>query len=92
MPPSTFNHFVKHTKIRKSRGLRTLAIIIKDSDIKATIKNQLSDAYIQAEIAHGFFEDFEEARNWLKQREFVLSEEKMNDFVACCDSHMSPRF
>ncbi len=91
MPPSTFSHFVKHTKIRKSRGLSTLAIIIKDSDIKATIKNQLSDAYEQAAIEHAFFEDFDEARNWLKQRNFKLPEDKMNAFIRRCDSDMSPR-
>lgn len=84
MPPSTFEHFIKHTKIRKEKGLSTLAIVIKDSDIKATIKNQLSDAYKQADVEHGFFDDFGEARNWLVSHDFELPINDMNTFVQRC--------
>lgn len=85
MPPSAFKLFAKQTKIRKERGLSALAIVIQDSDIKSTIKHQLTEAYTQADIEHAFFDDSSLALDWLKERQFVLDDKTLATFLHDCE-------
>lgn len=81
MPPWTFKHFVYHTNIRKQQGLSALAVVILESDIEATIKQQLSQAYTQIGISHAFFKNVEDSINWLKDRGFTVELEVAKDFI-----------
>jgi hypothetical protein len=81
MPPWTFKHFVYHTKIRKDQGLSALAVVILDSDIEATIKQQLSQAYSEVEISHSFFNNVDASIKWLNQQGFELEHKVAMDFI-----------
>lgn len=85
MPPSTFRTFIHHCKIRKERGLACLAIVILDSEVKNTIKQQLSEAYLKADIEHQFFSSIEQAVSWLGQNDFALDRPLLNTFYEQCD-------
>ena len=85
MPPSTFNAFVHHSKIRKQKGLVCLAIVILASEVANTIKQQLSAAYLQADIEHQFFPSFELAIEWLAQRQFAIDRPELNAFLKQCN-------
>ncbi len=61
MPPSTFDIFVKQTRVRKNRGLSFLAVVILDTDIMLTTKHQISKCYDAAEVPYGFYETVEDA-------------------------------
>lgn len=84
MPPSAYNTFLKQTIIRKALGLSALAIVIQNSDISATIKRQLGEAYQQAEIGHIFATDITEGVNWLAQKGFELPADKLTAFCKRC--------
>lgn len=81
MPPWTFKHFVYHTNIRKEQGLSALAVVILDSDIEATIKQQLSQAYSEVGIAHAFFNNMEASINWLNDQGFAVKYQVAMDFI-----------
>ncbi|MDP5029603.1 hypothetical protein [Paraglaciecola sp.] len=89
MPPSTFDGFVYHSKIRKEKGLACLAIVILESDISNTIKQQLGAAYRQAEIEHQFFNSIESAIEWLAQQHFQLDRPALTTFLNQC--HFLPK-
>lgn len=80
MPPWTFSHFIHHTKIRKSQGLSALAVVILESDIEATIKQQLTQAYMEVDIQHRFFNNLEEGTAWLAQLGFELEQREVDSF------------
>lgn len=80
MTPSTFDSFVKRTAERKAMGMRALAVVITDSNIVNTIKTQLSQAYLLADIDHQFFSDINEAIAWLQTRDIKLDSAQILDF------------
>ncbi|GAB5380981.1 MAG: hypothetical protein Alis3KO_17650 [Aliiglaciecola sp.] len=80
MTPSAFKYFTKHTGIRKEMGLTTLAIVIKNSDITSTIKMQLTKAYSEIGIQHEFFEEIEQAIEWLQKQGINLYQPSIEDF------------
>ena len=82
--PSAYKKFIQRTKGRKELGLCALAIVIKDSAISSLIKNQLSEAYVQAEINHAFFDSSEEALLWLRNQSFEISDEDIAAFLDTC--------
>ncbi|WP_339722617.1 hypothetical protein [uncultured Paraglaciecola sp.] len=80
MPPSTFNSFAKHTLIRKSMGLKALAVVILDSDIANTIKNQLTPAYQEADLKFAFLPDINSAIAWLSEINLDLEQQQVQQF------------
>jgi hypothetical protein len=80
MTPSAYKLFLKHTVIRKSKGMRCLAVIIEDSDIANTIMSQLTEAYKHAGVDFAFFTDIESAITWLKEHEITLDHQDMSHF------------
>ena len=82
--PSAHKKFIQSTKGRKELGLCALAIVIKDSAIGSLIKNQLSEAYVQAEIEHAFFDSIEDALLWLKNQSFDINGEDIAAFLDTC--------
>lgn len=80
LPPSTFNMFVKQSKIRKEMGLQALAIVILDTDIMNTIKQQLTSAYQEVGIEHAFFTSIVEAIQWLEQQHIELDSQFITQF------------
>ena len=80
MPPSTFDIFIKQTKIRRARGMVFLAVIIKDSDITRTIHHQLRYCYEKAEINFAFFDDIDSALKAIAQRDILFHEGNVKAF------------
>ena len=80
MPPSTFKAFAKHTMIRKSMGLKGLAVVIQDSQIANTIKSQLIQAYEPAEVEFAFLSDIDSAMNWLLDLDVILDKQQVDQF------------
>lgn len=72
MQPSVYDYFVKQTVVRKKLGLSILAIVVRDTDIAATIKRQLTDAYGAANIDHEFFNDIDSALSMLEKTGFEI--------------------
>ncbi|MDO6711851.1 hypothetical protein Q4567_14045 [Aliiglaciecola sp. 2_MG-2023] len=65
-PPSTYNLFKKQTFLRKQLGITAVAVVILDSDISNTIKQQLSTGYQAAEVNYQFFSSLVDAIHWLE--------------------------
>jgi hypothetical protein len=82
MPPSTFDIFVKQTRIRKSRGLCFLAVVILDTDIMLTIKQQISKCYELAEVPFAFFDNIPDALQAVEQKELTFVRSDAEDFFA----------
>lgn len=80
MPPAAFKAFAKHTLIRKSLGMKALAVVIQDSDITNTIKNQLSQVYQPAEIEYEFLSDIDSAMTWLTKKSVSLDNQQVSQF------------
>jgi hypothetical protein len=80
MPPSTFKSFAKHTLIRKSMGLKGLAVVILDSDISNTIKNQLTPAYNAADVNFAFLSDINSAINWISGIDVDIDRQQVEHF------------
>jgi hypothetical protein len=80
MPPSAYNIFVKQTLIRKSMGMRCLAVVIQDSDITNTIMNQLTKAYEHAGINFAFLNDLNSAISWLKEHGIAMEHQEVTHF------------
>ena len=85
MIPSAFERFITGTKERKTVGLSTLAIVIKDSEITSLIKSQLIEVYKQADISYAFFDCIEEALLWLRNQTFEIAEEEIHLFLSNCN-------
>ena len=82
MPPSTFDIFIKQTRIRKTRGLAKLAVVIKDSDVAMTIRQQLRFCYDAAEIEYAFFDDIDTALNAINQAGLRFDEREVRQFLS----------
>lgn len=80
MPPSTYQSFAKHTLIRKSKGLKALAVVILDSDIAHTIESQLKPAYQAAELEFAFLPDISSAIAWLSSTDVSLDKQQVEQF------------
>jgi hypothetical protein len=80
MPPSAYKLFVKQTLIRKSMGVRCLAVVIQDSDITNTIMSQLTQAYQHAGVNFAFLKDLNSAIAWLKENEIALNNQEVTHF------------
>lgn len=84
MPPSTFDAFVFHSKVRQQKGLMLLAIVIQQSEVKNTIKQQLGRAYSQVGIEHQFFDSIAQAVDYLAERAFLLEPADLRSFEQDC--------
>lgn len=80
MPPSTFKAFAKQTIIRKSLGLKGLAVVILNSDIAHTIESQLTQAYQPAGVDFEFLKDVDSAIDWLCSRGIELDKVQAEHF------------
>ncbi|MBU3002059.1 hypothetical protein [Paraglaciecola arctica] len=80
MPPSTYQSFLKHTLIRKSMGLKALAVVIRDSEIANTIKSQLVPAYEEADLKFAFLSDVNSACTWLSEVNVELDKQQVEQF------------
>lgn len=86
MPPSTFEIFVKQTTIRRQRGLAYLAVVILDSDISLTIRQQVTMCYEMAGVPFGFYDSIDSAMKVLANEQFQFDPSevalffKQNDF------------
>ncbi|MGS2722057.1 hypothetical protein [Paraglaciecola aestuariivivens] len=80
MPPSTYDIFVKQNIIRKSKGMKRLAVVIQDSDIANTIQNQLTKAYLSVGIEFAFLDSIEQAMDWLVERDIQLDKQEVLTF------------
>ncbi|BFT29325.1 hypothetical protein D210916BOD24_05010 [Alteromonas sp. D210916BOD_24] len=80
MPPSTFDIFVKQTRVRKQRGLAFLAIVILDTDIKLTIRHQMSQCYEAAEVPFAFYDSVEAALDALSDKDITFDREEAITF------------
>lgn len=80
MPPSTFDIFVKQTRVRKKRGLSFLAVVILDTDIMLTTKHQISQCYDAAEVPYGFYETVEDALQALSKMGYDFGREDAEHF------------
>ncbi|MBT0585406.1 hypothetical protein KIU71_03185 [Alteromonas sp. SM 2104] len=69
MPPSAYAIFVKQIRIRQQAGLLALAVVIRDSDVARTIKNQLTAAYEDVGVDYAFFDDIDSALPWLQHKD-----------------------
>jgi len=67
MPPSTYAVFEKQTLVRKEMGLSAIAVVIKNSEVKLTIVDQLSRVYEKANIEHRFLDSIDEACLWQQE-------------------------
>lgn len=72
MQPSVFEYFIKQTKVRRQLGLSVLAIVIKDSDIETTIRQQLSNAYALTNVEFEFLSDITSAIQKLEAAGFII--------------------
>ena len=82
MPPSTFDIFVKQTRVRKTRGLSFLAVVILDTDIMLTTKHQISQCYDAAEVPYGFYETVEEALEAMTNNGYDFDSDEAERFFA----------
>lgn len=80
MPPSAFNIFVKHTRIRKARGLSFLAVVILDTDIMLTTKQQVSDCYEAADVPFQFYESVDLALDALREKGYSFDKAEAQRF------------
>jgi hypothetical protein len=80
MPPSTYKSFAKHTLIRKSMGLKALAVVILESDIAYTIESQLTPAYEAADLEFAFLPDIPSAIAWLSNIDVSLDKQQVEQF------------
>ena len=82
MPPSTFDIFVKQTRVRKSRGLCFLAVVILDTDIMLTIKQQISVCYELADVPFAFFDNIADALDAVEARNIAFERSDVESFFA----------
>ena len=82
MPPSTFDIFVKHTRVRKTRGLSFLAVVILDTDIMLTTKHQISQCYDTAEVLYGFYDTVENALQAMTNMGYDFDSEEAERFFS----------
>jgi hypothetical protein len=80
LTPSAYEIFLKHSIIRKSMGMRCLAVVIQDSDITNTIMNQLTQAYLHAGLDYAFLANLNTAIAFLKEHEINLDEQQVTHF------------
>jgi len=57
-------------KLRKNHGLIFSAVVCGSKLYNGLIRGQLSRCYLSLDIAHKFFNDLEEAKQWLKNNSF----------------------
>lgn len=72
MPPSAYKAFEKQTHHRKKLGMTGLAVVIQNSQIENTIRQQLTQAYESAGIDFAFLPDITHAMNWLLEKGIKL--------------------
>lgn len=80
MPPSTFEIFVEQSKLRRKAGMLALALVICDSDIIFTIKQQMSACYDQAGLNYAFFDDIASAADWLEELGVDVERDNVRQF------------
>lgn len=85
MQPSVFEYFVKQTKVRRKLGLSVLAIVIRDSDITSTIRQQLSNAYALTNVEYQFFSDIDSAVEMLEASGFIIDKPNVLRFFILND-------
>ncbi|GFD78061.1 hypothetical protein KUL118_09230 [Tenacibaculum sp. KUL118] len=85
MPPSTFDIFVKQTRVRKTRGLSFLAVVILDTDVMLTTKHQISQCYDTAEVPFGFYDCVDDALTELKRKGYDFNRDNAVHFFTRFD-------
>ena len=84
MSPSVFNVFVDYCHLRKKNGLVFTAISIQDSEIKNTIKQQLTSAYRLTNIDFEFFDSISDAQKCLQEKGFYIDNDELHSFLKAC--------
>ena len=85
MPLSTFDIFVKQTRVRKTRGLSFLAVVILDTDIMLTTKHQISKCYDAADVSYSFYDSVEDALQALTKMGYDFGNEDAERFFTKFD-------
>ncbi len=85
MPPSSYELFLKQTSIRKSKGMKSLAIVIMDSDIANTIETQLSKAYQSVGLDFAFLASVEQGIEWIIEQKIPIDAKHSQAFF---DQHL----
>lgn len=80
MPPCAFDIFVKQTHLRKKRGLSFLAVVILDTDIALTTKQQIQHCYELAGVDFTFFNCVSDALNSLEKKSFTFNRKAAEHF------------
>ena len=80
MPPSIFDIFVKQTHKRKEKGLSFLAVVVLDTDIERTTKQQIQQCYEVAGVNFAFYRSLSEALDNIKQRGFAFNRNEAEHF------------
>ncbi len=75
MFPEAEAEILRSTKWRVKNGLKALAYVILDSDIRLTIINQSKHVYDAAKLNHQFFNNTESAISWLESQGFSVDQE-----------------
>ena len=84
MPPSTFQQFSDYFAERQDKGLRHLAIVILQSEVEHTIRQQFSAVYCNSGLNFQFFNDIDAACQWLALCGFPLEQRQLATFLASC--------
>ncbi|MEP4892113.1 MAG: hypothetical protein ABJV04_18985 [Aliiglaciecola sp.] len=79
-PPSTYELFLEQTRMRKNNGIRSIAIVILNSDISNTIRQQLSSGYETVGVDYAFFDSVDAAIEWLESKEIDLDATEIKTF------------
>lgn len=75
MYPQAEAELLRSSKWRVKNGLKALAYVILDSDIRLTIINQSKHVYEKANVNHAFFNDIDSAISWLESNGFEVDQE-----------------
>ncbi|NMP30925.1 hypothetical protein HII17_05050 [Thalassotalea sp. M1531] len=67
--PEALEQMYAVTHYRKSRGLNFSAIVFVQSSARTLIEHQLQNIYCEVGIEHQFFDDYDEAKDKIKQLE-----------------------
>ncbi|GAB2694453.1 hypothetical protein [Aliiglaciecola aliphaticivorans] len=79
-PPSAYEIFLEQTKFRKKYGITSIAVVILNSDVSNTIKQQLSSGYRAMDVNYAFFDSIDEAVEWLESQGIDLDPVEIKSF------------
>ncbi|MFA3790134.1 hypothetical protein AB6T38_03365 [Aliiglaciecola sp. SL4] len=79
-PPSTYEIFLEQNRIRKNNGITCIAVVILNSDISNTIKQQRSIGYEATGIDYAFFDSVDNSIPWLESKKIELDVTEIKTF------------